>query len=99
MFPFVHASERALHSVDAGNVTKFLKKSYSSCAFLAFLNTKSRIFKAEIGVDFAHQEREDSARPRIVFEVATVHENVLFARVTMQIAVHYHLTLLMDGFH
>jgi len=83
----VNACERAFHREDVRHILQLLVKSDTSRGLLRFLHSKARIFVAEILVHLAQDEGEDAALARILLVVATVHEDILLARVAVKITV------------
>ena len=60
---------------------------------------KARILVREIRVHLREDKRENSALSRVLAIVAAVHEHILLARVTVQIAEHDEAALLMYLLH
>ena len=63
------------------------------------MDAESRILVAEIWIHLGEDERENSALSRVLAIVAAVHENVLLARVAVQVAEHDQAPLLVYLLH
>jgi hypothetical protein len=81
----IHSSKRTFHGVYARYSINFLKHCHSGSRFFGFLYTKPRLFKYEIGVHFRQKVRENSADARVFFLMTSIHEDILLARMAMQI--------------
>ena len=95
----VQPRERALHRIYVRHILELLVQGNTRSRLFRLLHPESRVLIAEIRVHFRKNEGEDSTLARILAIVAAIHEDVLFARVSMQVAKHDQSALLMDLLH
>ena len=98
-FTHIKPSKRALHRINVWHILQLFIQRYSRRGLFGLLDTKPRIFVAEILIHLGEDEGEDATLARVLFIVATVHEDVLLARVTMKVTEHDKAPLLMYLLH
>ena len=95
----VQPRERALHRVYIRHILQLLIHGDARSRLFGLLHAEARILIAEVRIHLRQNEGEDATLARILPIVAAVHEDVLFARVPVQVAEHDQPALLMDLLH
>lgn len=91
VFPFISTTKAWLHSEDIRDL-KLMPHGYSSCRLFAHVVRKSRVFERKEVAQLRHDVRKDSGLVRLLTEIVSIHKNVLFAAVSMQVTVQHNLS-------
>lgn len=95
-FALVRSTEASLERKSVRDV-HFLPHDNTSCRFLRLLHRKGTIGKVEYITVLVHQAREDALFQTIVdATTVTVHEDVLLARMAMQVAYEEDISVFLQ---
>ena len=81
----VRTTETSLHGENIGDL-ELAPKGHSSRSLFWFVHTEARILKGEVVEELTHYEWEYTCCMRPIFEIVSVHEDVLAPWVSMKVA-------------
>ena len=96
VFPLVRSAKTGLQRKRIRDI-KLFPHYDSSCGLFGFLDSEGTVWEIEDVTVLVHEAREDALFQTIVQTArVTVHENVLLARMTVQVANKEYVTILLQ---